>query len=251
MGSDTATEPYSNSQKRFQSTLPRGERPGKEDSNRSYEKFQSTLPRGERRRQIINEYLTCVDFNPRSRVGSDLCGGGYIHCRRDFNPRSRVGSDGYASIPVSDCHNFNPRSRVGSDYIQLFKYGFVSDFNPRSRVGSDKIGSCGRRHSWRFQSTLPRGERLVAEYDIRNGTEISIHAPAWGATKKGAAEPQKVKNFNPRSRVGSDQNAHGNVSGKMYFNPRSRVGSDKAGCNISSRDIISIHAPAWGATDST
>ena len=33
-----------------------------------------------------------------------------------------------------------------------------------------------------FQSTLPRGERHDGERIEQIGTEISIHAPAWGAT---------------------------------------------------------------------
>ena len=33
------------------------------------------------------------NFNPRSRVGSDLDRRGGLHFLGDFNPRSRVGSD--------------------------------------------------------------------------------------------------------------------------------------------------------------
>ena len=55
---------------------------------------------------------------------------------------------------------FNPRSRVGSD-IRVARTGWEHKyFNPRSRVGSDVIG----------------GEIIELEL------EISIHAPAWGAT---------------------------------------------------------------------
>ena len=34
--------------------------------------------------------------------------------------------------------------------------------------------------------------------------EISIHAPAWGATKEVTIKMYCGDNFNPRSRVGSD-----------------------------------------------
>ena len=37
---------------------------------------------------------------------------------------------------------------------------------------------------WAFQSTLPRGERLLVRCCTRQGLLISIHAPAWGATAK-------------------------------------------------------------------
>ena len=50
-------------------------------------------------------------------------------------------------------------------------------------MGSDLIGSFERVKGWVFQSTLPRGERL-GRITIENFDEpdISIHAPAWGAT---------------------------------------------------------------------
>ena len=58
---------------------------------------------------------------------------------------------------------------------------------------------------------------------------ISIHAPAWGATGK------------PRNNTGL--NGH--------FNPRSRVGSDNPAAADFAGITISIHAPAWGATRKT
>ena len=98
-----------------------------------------------------------------------------------------------------------------------------------------------------FQSTLPHGERLASDSSpeviryfnprSRMGSDqgmawthpnrpISIHAPAWGATKRGSAYAGGAGYFNPRSRMGSDYSAR-----YRWPNPR-----------------ISIHAPAWGAT---
>ena len=99
-------------------------------------------------------------------------------------------------------------------------------FNPRSRVGSDEENGLAKQ---------PEG--------------ISIHAPAWGATRAiSSFRPQNI-NFNPRSRVGSDLIISNRISrlqlfqstlprgGRLRsfihyaahsnFNPRSRVGSDK------------------------
>ena len=55
-------------------------------------------------------------------------------------------------------------------------------------------------------------------------------------------------NFNPRARVGRDNNCWrvGYVDGN--FNPRARVGRDKGGDTWDLIAYISIHAPAWGAT---
>ena len=78
----------------------------------------------------------------------------------------------------------------------------------------------------KFQSTLPRRERL--------STTSSVLASAT--------------NFNPRSREGSDTPCLFCSFGLLYFNPRSREGSDSITNPRPSLFIISIHAPAKGAT---
>ena len=58
----------------------------------SWKKFQSTLPRGERR----SCSLRCTlhnDFNPRSHEGSDQGGDYHGFAYYNFNPRSHEGSD--------------------------------------------------------------------------------------------------------------------------------------------------------------
>ena len=57
----------------FQSTLPRGERQRALVNGYFASKFQSTLPRGERPSLCIL-CAVWVDFNPRSREGSDVQG---------------------------------------------------------------------------------------------------------------------------------------------------------------------------------
>ena len=57
-------------------------------------------------------------------------------------------------------------------------------------------------------------------------TPISIHAPAWGATPFTCLYTHQIRNFNPRTRVGCDGTSYTYV--KLVE--------------------ISIHAPAWGAT---
>ena len=56
------------------------------------------------------------------------------------------------------------------------------DFNPRSREGSDNPMSRFFTYTATFQSTLPRGERLAQYVIYYNHRNISIHAPARGAT---------------------------------------------------------------------
>ena len=124
----------------------------------------------------------------------------------------------------------------------------IRHFNPRSREGSDLIS--------------------FAQSDAV--TPISIHAPAKGATvrlqaffgffchfnprsREGSdciitAIQTSTINFNPRSREGSDKEQSYFASKVEDFNPRSREGSDDTPAISRNQKIISIHAPAKGAT---
>ena len=113
------------------------------------------------------------------------------------------GATFFGTCSNSHLPNFNPRSREGSDAeISSFRVGLV-DFNPRSREGSD-----------------------AAKCTDNQQCDISIHAPAKGATRSPAAHPQTLRDFNPRSREGSDRSASYTFRASSNFNPRSREGSD-------------------------
>ena len=80
---------------------------------------------------------------------------------------------------------------------------------------------------------------------------ISIHAPAKGATCTSCPTWRSCCNFNPRSREGSDLIGSFLHCTLQYFNPRSREGSDFSRHNSDTLTaLISIHAPAKGATPS-
>ena len=100
-----------------------------------------------------------------------------------------------------------------------------------------------------FQSTLPRGERpgLLPGEEVKY--EISIHAPARGATEaKGKSKEKKRISIHAPARGATDI-IHMGGSYYTNFNPRSREGSDiPEDSDIKSVIIISIHAPARGAT---
>ena len=143
--------------------------------------FQSTLPQGERRQWGASaEMGVKISIHAPARGATD--------CRRlksiqfaisihapargatgledfiasitaYFNPRSRKGSDVPIRIPVQLQGNFNPRSRKGSDQLQELRQDLIDYFNPRSRKGSDRYIQ-----------------------DDAAQMEISIHAPARGAT---------------------------------------------------------------------
>ena len=211
----------------FQSTLPRGERqewwrarPMTEDISIHASTRGATNIRGKLRTGLVN-------FNPRSREGSDMKLFGFdfgeyvisIHAptrgatiqksyyyndRIDFNPRSHEGSDLIAWLTNMLWFNFNPRSHEGSDSVRRLYDAQQENFNPRSHEGSDLI------------------------YQNR----ILFH-----------------NNFNPRSHEGSDSIIYLFCKFyKYYFNPRSHEGSDVFILFFLSFSLISIHAPTRGAT---
>ena len=57
-----------------------------------------------------------INFNPRSREGSDPPFSGFAGSTQYFNPRSREGSDKIFTRPRRQPEYFNPRSREGSDW---------------------------------------------------------------------------------------------------------------------------------------
>jgi len=126
--------------------------------------------------------------------------------------------------------------------------GWYGSFNPRARVGRD-------------HADMVR---------VLGAVDVSIHAPAWGATSfvqfVGAADccfnprarvgrdrplpcaPAGPKRFNPRARVGRDPRLARDAGRLGSFNPRARVGRDQPAGVCVAQGVVSIHAPAWGAT---
>ncbi len=78
--------------------------------------------------------------------------------------------------------------------------------------------------------------------------EVSIHAPAWGATAHCMLQYNGYACFDPRPRVGGDRKILAAPRRCRRFDPRPRVGGDKGKWARDRETIVSIHAPAWGAT---
>jgi len=58
------------------------------------------------------------------------------------------------------------------------------------------------------------------------------------------------KCFNPRTRMGCDTRSPGRTTPSWSFNPRTRMGCDLFFTTEYYQLTVSIHAPAWGATNS-
>ena len=147
-------------------------------------------------------------------------------CDSCFNPRTRVGCDARKKARLRMYKSFNPRTRVGCDRFFILERSRLSCFNPRTRVGCDEVGSnlpYRRRvsiHAPAWGATRPR--RTTAR-----PREVSIHAPAWGATAD-AVPPLLF------SSVSIHAPAWGATGASTYcftsyirFNPRTRVGCDR------------------------
>ena len=91
-GSDRNSAICDNSDSLFQSTLPRGERPGLAWFLFPFRAFQSTLPRGERPRSPRSMICAMISIHAPAR-GATQSQHRPTAERLDFNPRSREGSD--------------------------------------------------------------------------------------------------------------------------------------------------------------
>ena len=100
-------------------------------------------------------------------------------------------------------------------------------------------------------------------------TQISIHPPVWGGTKKahrqaqfeifqsthpygvGQSQTPNLKKgvyFNPPTRMGWDYTWYSRFKFKRHFNPPTRMGWDKTTASVQLVTPISIHPPVWGGT---
>ena len=101
-------------------------------------------------------------------------------------------------------------------------------FNPRPRAGGDRAG----------------------ESDASADADVSIHAPARGATAAARRRCARRRCFNPRPRAGGDwqrwpsRSSHGRVS--IHAPARGATARVGAICGVDCS--VSIHAPARGAT---
>src|SRR5436309_5644041 len=79
--------------------------------------------------------------------------------------------------------------------------------------------------------------------------DVSIHAPAWGATFALVAWCLATSCFNPRSRVGSDGLPAYDVPGIVDVSIHAPAwGATQGHLGLHRQYQVSIHAPAWGAT---
>ncbi len=187
----------------FQSTLPRGERPGAScsissiSSNfnpRSREGSDTTHPAGLLREKISihapargatrdakNFFLISLYFNPRSREGSDRFFTVFSHIWSVFQstlPRGERPTALFEPVSHFEFQSTLPRGerRIPAHWIKR------DDFNPRSREGSDGCSVVFLRHPSYFNPRSREGSDYCTHSWNFSLVHISIHAPARGAT---------------------------------------------------------------------
>ena len=169
---------------------------------------------------------------------------------KDFNPRTHEGCDCQRQQERLQIPDFNPRTHEGCDLLILVLWQrVIIHFNPRTHEGCDHFAFLSLFLPIAFQSTHPRGVRLV-EYlyhlpqdDIsihaptRGATGvvliilsplvISIHAPTRGATQNAKNKGNEQRHFNPRTHKGCDVPFRKRTSTIRNFNPRTHEGCDQ------------------------
>ena len=109
--------------------------------------------------------------------------------------------------------------------------------------------SCPMSRRKEFQSTHPRGVRHASCFITLTYTDVSIHAPAWGATSFRATSKASSIGFNPRTRVGCDSVIRDSqVRVDKFQSTHPRGVRQPVLVPLHGGHVVSIHAPAWGAT---
>ena len=100
-----------------------------------------------------------------------------------------------------------------------------------------------------LQSTRPRGARRRTALHHRAVEDVSIHAPARGATSRRRGRPGAGSRFNPRAREGRDPRlCHFGASLFVFQSTRPRGARPWSLPPVVDGPHVSIHAPARGAT---
>ncbi len=216
-------------------------------------------------------FPSATDFNPRTRVGCDVPShhsSAPIASFQSTHPRGVRHLKGKCSEPNCPFQSTHPR---GVRRLCRSANSGTLDFNPRTRVGCDARVGCETMPPFAFQSTHPRGVRptqvdhiiphkgfqsthprgvrLISASTFCASDFISIHAPAWGAT----LNTRRAKSLSPF------QSTHPRGVRPCYIDPlcdahRTFQSTHPRGVRqivssiIPVTVMISIHAPAWGAT---
>ncbi len=167
------------------------------------------------------------------------------HTTGGFNPRPREGGDPQWMI-ASTNGKVSIHAPARGATCPHYRTCTRSRFNPRPREGGDCVTSGANRCGSCFNPRPREGGDLRPPIRL-SGRQVSIHAPARGATRNPGKE-RLTACFNPRPREGGDSWCTGAIRAPKRFNPRPREGGDGIPSSTPILTTVSIHAPARGAT---
>ena len=233
MGSDPKTPRPPTSPRRFQFTLPHGERRGASATSTTAGRFQFTLPHGERPLRLARPAgLHRVSIHAPAWGATSLA-------------VFAEGRDGVSiHAPAWGATTLRSLSSLPTVFQFTLPHGERRDarmgglpprrFNSRSRMGSDLASWLFLLFVGEFQFTLPHGERLDREQALLRAEAFQFTLP-HGERLRLVDRSLDFRRFNSRSRMGSDIWPGRPRSARLCFNSRSRMGSD---LSVSSSIIV-------------
>ena len=235
--------------------------------------FQSTPPRGGRHEtyHYRAEFVGEVSIHAPARGATTLLDG-TAEGWESFNPRPREGGDNVTFASLQSLHKFQSTPPRGGRPKPRQKLHWLRSFQSTPPRG----GRPGLLWLWPGDQpvSIHAPARGATEFPLHpeSRRKVSIHAPARGATVKAGAGFSLFRGFNPRPREGGDGQAWpagsivemfqstpprgGRRASRAYFKERKwfqstppRGGRRSLELCVSQRHVVSIHAPARGATN--
>ena len=180
-GSDICPGIFHRSHADFNPRSRKGSDEGETGSAGTFGKFQSTLPQGER--QADNPMLVsmlAISIHAPARGATLPKTKLFMQCQfQSTLPQGERPSPSFTCPMASKFQSTLPQGERPRLQVPI---PYCGNFNPRSRKGSDR----------------------PPDTDGRRLAQISIHAPARGATRRRRNAKTNRDYFNPRSRKGSD-----------------------------------------------
>ena len=143
---------------------------------------------------------------------------------------------------------FNPRPREGGRRPLVLREISIDEFQSTPpRGGATAMEDNKPADTWISIHAPARGG--VAAYQLKiDALEISIHAPARGGRHISCGQIFHIKEFQSTPPRGERPMSADAALPRHHFNPRPREGSDVDRLMPEDSSVISIHAPARGAT---
>ena len=233
----------------FQSTHPRGVRLSIASRSGRAIRFQSTHPRGVRPDKVIVEApQTVISIHAPARGATRRVRRPAYDRRISIHAPARGATQRQRDGHRGDRISIHAPARGATPASAAFS-GDSLRFQSTHPRGVRRNGNETGIAAIAFQSTHPRGVRL-APHIVRAGlSDISIHAPARGATSYPTTGEEALMYFNPRTREGCDDDTHTHAHrDKRFQSTHPRGVRPRALHGRRAMDAISIHAPARGAT---